>query len=89
MLQRALRLKEVTERHGVPLRAAALRFPLGHPAVAGVLTGARSSDEVRDTVRQCRHPVPDALWDELRAARLIAPDAPVPAETPAEEKEPS
>ncbi|GAQ67526.1 aldo/keto reductase [Streptomyces scabiei] len=89
VLQRALLLKEVTERHGVPLRAAALRFPLGHPAVAGVLTGARSSDEVRDTVRQCRHPVPDALWDELRAARLIAPDAPVPAETPAEEKEPS
>ncbi|MFF5360178.1 aldo/keto reductase [Streptomyces scabiei] len=89
VLQRALRLKEVTERHGVPLRAAALRFPLGHPAVAGVLTGARSSDEVRDTVRQCRHPVPDALWDELRVARLIAPDAPVPAETPAEEKEPS
>ncbi|MDX3066934.1 aldo/keto reductase, partial [Streptomyces sp. ND04-05B] len=72
VLQPALRLKEVTERHGVPLRAAALRFPLGHPAVAGVLTGARSSDEVRDTVRQCRHPVPDALWDDLRAEGLLS-----------------
>ncbi|MGW1672991.1 aldo/keto reductase [Streptomyces sp. NPDC002324] len=89
VLARALRLKEVTERHGVPLRAAALRFPLGHPAVAAVLTGARSPDEVRDTVEQSRLPVPAALWDELRAAGLIAPEAPVPAEEPAEEKEPS
>lgn len=67
------------------LRAAALRFPLGHPAVASVLTGARSPDEVRDTVEQSRHPVPDALWDELRAEGLLAPETPVPLE----EKEPS
>jgi D-threo-aldose 1-dehydrogenase len=85
LLERALRLKAVTERHGVPLRAAALRFPLGHPAVASVLTGARSPDEVRDTVEQSRHPVPDALWDELRAEGLLAPEAPMPHE----DKEPS
>jgi D-threo-aldose 1-dehydrogenase len=78
VLDRALRLKAVTERHGVPLRAAALRFPLGHPAVAAVLTGARSADEVRDTVDQLRRPVPDTLWDDLRAEGLLAPDVPVP-----------
>ncbi|WP_328507958.1 aldo/keto reductase [Streptomyces sp. NBC_00391] len=85
VLERALRLRAITERHGVSLRAAALRFPLGHPAVASVLTGARSPDEVRDTVEQSRHPVPDALWDELRAEGLLAPETPVPLE----EKEPS
>ncbi|WP_327347811.1 aldo/keto reductase [Streptomyces europaeiscabiei] len=97
VLERALRLKAVTERHGVPLRAAALRFPLGHPAVVSVLTGARSPDEVRDTVEQSRHPVPAALWDELRAEGLLAPESPVPVEAPVpldepaplEEKEPS
>ncbi|MET9847340.1 aldo/keto reductase [Streptomyces ossamyceticus] len=78
VLDRARRLKTVTERHGVPLRAAALHFPLGHPAVASVLTGARSTDEVRDTVEQLRAPVPAALWDELRAEGLLAPDVPVP-----------
>jgi D-threo-aldose 1-dehydrogenase len=78
VLDRARRLKAVTERHGVPLRAAALHFPLGHPAVASVLTGARSTDEVRDTVEQLRAPVPAALWDELRAEGLLAPDVPVP-----------
>jgi D-threo-aldose 1-dehydrogenase len=91
VLDRARRLKAVTERHGVLLRAAALHFPLGHPAVASVLTGARSTDEVRDTVEQLRAPVPAALWDELRAEGLLAPDVPVP--TPVEgassPKEPS
>jgi D-threo-aldose 1-dehydrogenase len=78
VLDRALRLREVTERHGVPLRAAALCFPFGHGAVASVLTGARSPEEVWDTVEQLRRPIPDALWDELRAEGLLAGDAPVP-----------
>ncbi|AVV44539.1 aldo/keto reductase [Streptomyces sp. ID05-04B] len=82
VLDRALRLLEVCERHGVPLRAAALRFPFGHPAVASVLTGARSPQEVHDTVRQLRRPIPDALWDELRAEGLLHPDAPVPSAAP-------
>jgi D-threo-aldose 1-dehydrogenase len=86
VLDRALRLLAVTERHGVPLRAAALRFPFGHPSVASVLTGARSAEEVRDTVEQSRRPLPDALWDDLRAEGLLAEGAPVPG-TPS--KEPS
>ncbi|MEU1005897.1 aldo/keto reductase [Streptomyces tibetensis] len=84
VLDRALRLKAVAERHGVPLRSAALHFPYGHPAVASVLTGARFVDEVRDTVEQLRHPVPAALWDDLRAEGLLAPDTPTPAGTPSE-----
>ncbi|MEV6176809.1 aldo/keto reductase [Streptomyces sp. NPDC052015] len=86
VLDRALRLLAVTERHGVPLRAAALRFPFGHPSVASVLTGARSAGEVRDTVEQSRRPLPDALWDDLRAEGLLAEGAPVPG---APSKEPS
>ncbi|WP_053740762.1 aldo/keto reductase [Streptomyces sp. NRRL WC-3618] len=78
VLDRALRLLAVAERHGVPLRAAALRFPFGHPAVASVLTGARSPQEVHDTVEQLRRPLPRALWDELRAAGLLNPNTPVP-----------
>ncbi|MEU2284917.1 aldo/keto reductase [Streptomyces sp. NPDC013178] len=82
VLDRALRLLKVTERHGVPLRAAALRFPFGHPAVVSVLTGARSPEEVRDTVEQLSRPVPDALWDEMRAEALLAEDTPVPVAVP-------
>ncbi|MBT2469293.1 aldo/keto reductase [Streptomyces sp. ISL-66] len=93
VLDRALRLLAVTERHGVPLRAAGLRFPFGHPSVASVLTGARSPEEVRDTVEQLRRPIPEGLWDELRAEGLLDPDTPVPVTAPIGEtpspKEPS
>ncbi|WP_405718130.1 aldo/keto reductase [Streptomyces sp. NBC_01537] len=82
LLDRALRLKAVCDRHRVPLRAAALRFPFGHPAVASVLTGARSADEVNDTVASLRRPLPEALWDDLRAEGLLPAHAPVPQPTP-------
>ncbi|MDX3114527.1 aldo/keto reductase [Streptomyces scabiei] len=85
VLGRALRMKAVTERHGVPLRAAALRLPFGHPAVASVLSGARSAEEVRDTVDQLRRTVPAAVWDGLRAEGLLPPHVPVPAATPVDE----
>ncbi|MFC5916898.1 aldo/keto reductase [Streptomyces pulveraceus] len=71
LLDRALRIKAVTEGHGVPLRAAALHYPLAHPAVAGVLVGTRSPDEVRDAAALLRREIPDELWDELRAEGLL------------------
>ncbi|MFJ8112377.1 aldo/keto reductase [Streptomyces sp. NPDC096132] len=78
LLRHALRLQELCERHGVPLRAAAARFPLGHPAVAAVLIGLRSGEQVLDAVEQFRRPVPDALWHELRTAGLLEAGVPVP-----------
>ena len=65
ILNEALRLKGICERHGVPLRAAALPFPRSHPAVKSVLIGARSENEVRDCVEMARLPIPDALWAEV------------------------
>jgi D-threo-aldose 1-dehydrogenase len=78
VLDRALRIQEVTERHGVPLRAAALRFPFGHPAVASVLVGPRDSTEMRDCAAMAVVPVPAAMWDELRAEGLLADHVPTP-----------
>jgi D-threo-aldose 1-dehydrogenase len=83
VLARALRIKSVTDRHGVPLRAAALRFPFGHRAVAGVLVGARSAGEVRDAAAMLRQPVPAGVWEELRAEGLLPDDVPAPPAPPA------
>ncbi len=80
LLARATELKTVCERHGVPLRAAALRFPFGHPAVAGVLVGTRSAAEVEDAAAMLRHPVPGALWAELKERGLLPHDIPTPQE---------
>lgn len=58
------------ERFGVPLAAAAMQFPLRHPAVAVVLPGARSAAEVEADIDFLDIPIPDDLWAELDA---IAP----------------
>jgi D-threo-aldose 1-dehydrogenase len=77
-LRRARRVRDVCRRHGVPLAAAAMRFPLGHPAVVSVLVGMRSPAEVAGNLAAFAHPVPDDLWAELRAEGLLAPDTPTP-----------
>ena len=46
LLERARRLEATCAEHGVPLAAAALQFPLAHPAVATVLVGVRTPEEL-------------------------------------------
>ena len=65
LVARARRLEEICARFGVPLRAAAARFPMRHPAVASVLIGARSAAEVADAVSLWRPEIPAALWHAL------------------------
>lgn len=81
MIERAQRLAAVCAAHGVPLKAAAMQFPAAHPAVASVLTGARSVAELEENVAMAKVPVPAALWDDLRHRGLIAADAPTRAAT--------
>lgn len=75
---RALRIAEVCAEHGVPIAAAALQFPLAHPAVTSIVVGARSAAEVRENCSLLAVPIPTELWTRLRAASLLRPDAPVP-----------
>lgn len=52
-------------RHEVPLLAAALQFPLRHPAVSTVLVGAHTPEHVTTDLRALNHPITPALWDEI------------------------
>ncbi len=72
------RLAAVCSRHDVPLPAAALQFPLAHAAVAAVIPGARSAAELQANLDHLARPLPAALFAELKAEGLLAPDAPVP-----------
>jgi D-threo-aldose 1-dehydrogenase len=65
LVAQARRLDAVCAQFGVPLRAAAARFPLRHPAVTGVLIGARSAAEISDALALWRTEIPAALWDAL------------------------
>lgn len=83
ILDRVGRIEIVCARHGVPLRRAALHFPLGHPTVASLVMGAVSPAEVEDQIAALSQPVPAALWAELKAQGLLAADVPVPLPVPA------
>lgn len=83
ILARVGAIQAVCTRHGVPLRRAALHFPLGHPAVASLVMGAVSPAEVEDQIAELSKAVPAALWAELKAQRLLGADVPVPAGLPA------
>jgi D-threo-aldose 1-dehydrogenase len=78
VLDRAQRINAVCARHKVPLAAAAVQFPTGHPAIATVLCGVRSPEEIEDDDRLARLPIPQALWDELKAEGLLRQDTPTP-----------
>jgi D-threo-aldose 1-dehydrogenase len=79
VLRRARALADVCEAHGVPLPQAAMAFPLRHPAVAGVVLGMRSPEEVRLDAEMFGAPVPEGLWSDLRESGLLDPRAPVGA----------
>ena len=78
IVERTRNIEAVCARHGVALAAAALQFPLAHPAVASVVTGMRSAAEAAANVAHCRAAIPPAFWAELKHERLIAAAAPVP-----------
>jgi len=78
VMERVARLEAVCNRHGVPLKAAALQFPLGHPQVATVIPGARSVTEIDQNIETFALPIPAALWAELEQEGLLRPDAPTP-----------
>ena len=62
---RALTLERICESRGVPLTAAAIRYPLRHAAVDAVVVGVRSVDELDANIAAFEVVVPDEFWDEL------------------------
>lgn len=78
LIARARAIADVCAKYDVPLRAAALQFPSAHPAVASILVGARNPAEVEDALAMFAHPIPAALWHDLKRTGLLAEEAPTP-----------
>lgn len=68
--QKAQAIRRMCESHGVDPRAAALQYPLRHPAVAAVIPGVWTVDEVETNLGLIGTEIPDALWRDLAAADL-------------------
>ncbi len=71
VMDRTRAIAAACARHGVPLRGAALQFPLSHPVIATVIPGARDPQEVAENLALMTQDIPGALWQEMREGGLI------------------
>lgn len=71
LVERARRIAEVCRRHGVTLPEAAVAFPRRHPAVVSTVLGARTAAQVHAASARSAARIPEELWEELDALRLI------------------
>jgi len=78
LIDKARKIEAICRRHGVELGAAAMQFPLFHPALCAVIPGALSAAEVKQNVGRLSVKIPSDLWSELKREKLLDPAAPTP-----------
>ena len=66
-LEQVAALEALCKQHGVRLPAAALQYPLRHPAVQSVVAGAKSITELDGITRLMQERIPEAFWPEVEA----------------------
>jgi len=66
-------IQQICAVHNVPLQAAAIQFPLLHPAIASVVVGTRSKERMQKNVDYFNYPIPDSLWEDLKKQGIITP----------------
>jgi D-threo-aldose 1-dehydrogenase len=79
ILERVRKIEETCSAYNVPLKAAALQFPLGHEAVTTIIPGSRSEAELEENVRMVAYQIPADFWSELQDRDVLPRDAPLPA----------
>ena len=67
MLAKVQRIKVVLDKESIPLAAAALQFPLRHPAIKCVLIGCRSTDEILNNAKNLDMDLPEDIWQKIEA----------------------
>ena len=78
ILDKTRRIQEVCQRHDVPLPAAAMQFPLGHPLVSAIIPGAMEPSHIQTNAKWFQHEIPADIWAELKTEGLLREDAPTP-----------
>lgn len=81
IMERVKRIEDVCVAHRVPLAAAAMQFPLAHPAIASVVLGAVTAEEVKRNIAGFSRRIPARFWQDLVTAGLVRAEAPLPGKT--------
>ncbi|GAX56264.1 aldo/keto reductase [Streptomyces olivochromogenes] len=79
VVERVGRIKAIADRNGVSIKAAALQFSLAHPVSAAVIPRATKPSRIAEDLAALHEQTPDRFWRELREARLVSPQAPLPS----------
>ena len=72
------KIKNLADRHGISIKAAALQFSLANPAVAAVVPGASKPERIAEDKAALNTVIPAAFWEEMREQKLVAAHAPLP-----------
>ncbi|WP_439021329.1 aldo/keto reductase [Bacillus thuringiensis] len=72
------KMKNLADRHGISIKAAALQFSLANPAVAAVIPGASKPERIAEDQAALKTVIPTAFWEEMREQKLVAVNAPLP-----------
>ncbi|WP_307233502.1 aldo/keto reductase [Pararhizobium capsulatum] len=78
ILDKVARIKAIADRHGISMKAAGLQFSLANPAVAAVIPGASQPSRIAEDSAALAEKIPADFWRELREAKLVNPEAPLP-----------
>ncbi|SEE50939.1 aldo/keto reductase [Jiangella alba] len=77
VVERVRSIAAVAVRYGTTVPVLAARFPLAHPAVATVVLGADSPEQVARNAALVAEPVDPDVWAELIDAGLLRADVPI------------
>ncbi|PFC89557.1 D-threo-aldose 1-dehydrogenase [Bacillus anthracis] len=72
------KMKNLADRHGISIKAAALQFALANPAVAAVIPGASKPERIAEDQAALKTVIPAAFWEEMCEQKLVAAHAPLP-----------
>ncbi|PCI53795.1 MAG: pyridoxal 4-dehydrogenase [Alphaproteobacteria bacterium] len=78
IISRVARIEDICEQYSVDMKAAALQFPMAHPAVSCVIPGMGSPNRIAQTIDLFNAPIPDEFWRNLKADGLLDQDCPIP-----------
>lgn len=78
IIKTVAQIEDICDEYNVPLAAAALQFPLAHPAVVSVIPGISSAERVETTIQQMNFEIPAQFWQSLQDSGILSPDVLVP-----------
>ena len=72
------KIEAVCNRYNIPMKAAALQFPFGHPTVVSNIPGVKTKERFEENLSLFTYPIPADFWAELKEENLLVAEAPVP-----------